>query len=179
MPSPWAARQCGVSSQPVQYRSLVLTKFFLERWDSMLPDGSLNPGDMLSFNHYAFGAIAQWLHEVVGGISALQPGWKKVLVRPVPGGIITSASVKHLSQYGMIECHWRIYEGQKFNLEIILPANITALVVLPGQIEGQGVEVGSGRHEFSIEYVSDTRWPPKPIHPPPPFYHAEPDEFAG
>ncbi|KAH7417634.1 glycoside hydrolase family 78 protein [Cadophora sp. MPI-SDFR-AT-0126] len=150
-----------------------------ERWDSMLPDGSLNPGDMLSFNHYAFGAIAQWLHEVVGGISAQEPGWKKILVRPVPGGIITSASIKHLSAYGMIECHWTIESGKTFNVEVFVPPNTTAIVVLPGQIESQGVEVGSGRHEFCIEYNSDTRWPPKPITPPPPFYHAEPDEFAG
>lgn len=153
-----------------------------ERWDSMLPDGSLNPGDMLSFNHYAFGAIAQFLHEVVGGISPLEPGWKKFLVRPIPGGILKSASVKYLSAYGMIETRWKLEVGQSgeaFVLEVVVPLNTTAWVVLPNQEEDEGVEVGSGRHDFNVEFVSDGRWPPKPINPPPPFYHSEPDEFAG
>lgn len=152
-----------------------------ERWDSMLPDGSLNPGDMLSFNHYAFGAIAQFLHEIVGGISPLKPGWKKFLVRPIPGGILKSASVKYLSAYGMIETRWKLEIGQSgeaFALEVVVPLNTTAWVVLPNQEEDEGVEVGSGRHDFNVEFVLDGRWPPKPIHPPLPFYHSEPDEFA-
>ena len=40
-----------------------------ERWDSMLPDGSVNPGQMTSFNHYAFGAVADWMHRVIGGLA--------------------------------------------------------------------------------------------------------------
>lgn len=153
-----------------------------ERWDSMLPDGTLNPGDMLSFNHYAFGAIAQFLHENVGGISPLKPGWQEFLVRPIPGGNLTSASVKYLSAYGMIECQWRIeatVSGNMFVLQVVVPPNTTACIVLPSQKKDDGVFVGSGRHDFTVEHISDDRWPPKPIHPPPPFYFAEPDEFAG
>src|SRR5262249_14600583 len=47
-----------------------------ERWDSMLPDGSINPGEMTSFNHYAFGAVADWLHRVVGGLAPAAPGYR-------------------------------------------------------------------------------------------------------
>ena len=44
-----------------------------ERWDSMLPDGSVNPGAMTSFNHYAFGAVADWMHRVIGGLAPPRP----------------------------------------------------------------------------------------------------------
>ena len=47
-----------------------------ERWDSMLPDGTINPGPMTSFNHYAFGSIADWMHRTIGGLSALEPGYR-------------------------------------------------------------------------------------------------------
>ncbi|MBO0813080.1 MAG: family 78 glycoside hydrolase catalytic domain, partial [Microlunatus sp.] len=62
-----------------------------ERWDSMLPDGSINPGEMTSFNHYALGAVADWLHKVVAGIDALEPGYAKIKIAPQPGGGLTSA----------------------------------------------------------------------------------------
>ena len=49
-----------------------------ERWDSMLPDGTINPGEMTSFNHYALGAVADWLHRVVGGLVPESPGWGRL-----------------------------------------------------------------------------------------------------
>ena len=57
-----------------------------ERWDSMLPDGSINPGEMTSFNHYALGAVADFLHRVVAGLAPSEPGYRRLLVRPRPGG---------------------------------------------------------------------------------------------
>ena len=62
-----------------------------ERWDSMLPDGTINPGEMTSFNHYALGAVADWMHRVIGGIAPLEPGYARVLVAPLPGGGLTWA----------------------------------------------------------------------------------------
>lgn len=79
-----------------------------ERWDAMLPDGTLNPSGMTSFNHYALGAVADWMHCVIGGIRALQPGWKEFEIAPKPGGGITSAHVSHASPYGVINVSWRI-----------------------------------------------------------------------
>ncbi len=52
-----------------------------ERWDSMLPDGTINPGEMTSFNHYALGAVADWIHRTVGGLAPLEPGYSTVLRR--------------------------------------------------------------------------------------------------
>jgi len=57
-----------------------------ERWDSQLPDGFINPGEMTSFNHHAFGAIADWMHPTVGGLSPLEPGYARIPIAPQPGG---------------------------------------------------------------------------------------------
>ena len=78
-----------------------------ERWDSMLPDGSINPGEMTSFNHYALGAVADWLHRVVAGLAPAEPGYRRILVRPVPGGGLTSAAARHETPYGEAAVAWR------------------------------------------------------------------------
>ncbi|KAF5507736.1 putative beta-glucosidase O [Colletotrichum aenigma] len=67
-----------------------------ERWDSMLPDGSINPSEMTSFNHYDFGAIAKFLYERVAGLQRLEPGWTRCRVAPVLGAEFTHASAAHL-----------------------------------------------------------------------------------
>lgn len=138
-----------------------------ERWDSMLPDGSINPGSMTSFNHYALGSVVNWLHKTVGGISPMEPGWKKIRVQPVPGGTLTSADVVFEGPYGRIECGWSITQDRTFSLKVVVPPNCTAVVILPSTSEGvadrteQDVAVGSGTHTFSCEYeVRD--WPPTP-----------------
>ena len=56
-----------------------------ERWDAMLPDGTINPGQMTSFNHYALGAVADWLHRTVAGLAPAAPGYRELLVRPRRG----------------------------------------------------------------------------------------------
>ncbi|KAJ6785286.1 hypothetical protein PWT90_01086 [Aphanocladium album] len=138
-----------------------------ERWDSMLPDGSINPGTMTSFNHYALGSVVDWLHKTVGGISPAEPGWKKILVQPVPGGTLTSANVAYDGPYGRIECAWGISQDRTFSLSVVVPPNCTAVVILPSTCAGvadrteEGVVVGSGAHAFSCKYdVQD--WPPTP-----------------
>ncbi|KAH6647753.1 alfa-L-rhamnosidase [Truncatella angustata] len=141
-----------------------------ERWDSMLPDGSINPGEMTSFNHYALGSVANWLHEDVGGISPLTPGWKQIKIRPIPGPALTWAQVRHDCPYGTIGASWTLQEDE-FKLEIIVPPNTTACVVLPGHYTNsaeeykEGTWVGSGRHTFTNQYRSRDTWPPTGIHP--------------
>ncbi|OCF35835.1 alpha-L-rhamnosidase [Kwoniella heveanensis BCC8398] len=129
-----------------------------ERWDSALPDGTINPGQMTSFNHYALGAVAQFMHNNIGGLSPLEPGWKKALIRPQPGGTITSASTSFDSPYGPYSVQWKI-EGNKLNVNISVPPNATAKVVLPGVEE----DVGSGKKSYSVDWKGDERWPPKGI----------------
>ena len=132
-----------------------------ERWDSMLPNGSINPGQMTSFNHYALGSIADWLHGTVGGISPLEPGWKKVRVQPVPGGNLTSACSRFDGPYGEVSCSWRL-QGERMSLTVIIPPSSTAEVVLPSSAEESVRTVGSGLHEFQCDFKA-AEWPPKPI----------------
>src|SRR3712207_1348948 len=109
-----------------------------ERWDSMLEDGSINPGEMTSFNHYAFGAVADWLHRSVGGLAPAAPGYKEIEVRPVLLAEIDSASTSHETPYGLASVEWR-REGTAFSLDVVVPANTTAAVWLPGAEEPQRV----------------------------------------
>lgn len=102
-----------------------------ERWDSMLPDGSINPGEMTSFNHYALGAVADWLHRRVAGLAPAAPGYRKVLVRPLPCAAITHASARHISPYGEVFVGWEREDGM-FRLKVHVPVGATAQVVLPG-----------------------------------------------
>ncbi|CAN8106026.1 unnamed protein product [Discula destructiva] len=135
-----------------------------ERWDSMLPDGKINPGEMTSFNHYALGSVANWLHEVVGGLKPLAPGWKKFRIGPVPGGDLSSAEVEFLSPYGRIAVKWELTHDRRFVMDIAVPPNAKALVVLPGKIvEGEGNWVGSGSYDYDVAFESSEEWPPKPL----------------
>ena len=73
-----------------------------ERWDSMLPDGTINPGQMTSFNHYALGAVADWLHRTVAGLAPAEPGYRTVRVAPRPGGGMTWAKASLTTAHGEI-----------------------------------------------------------------------------
>lgn len=129
-----------------------------ERWDSMLPDGSVNPGEMTSFNHYALGAVADWLHRTVAGLAPAQPGYRQIAVRPRPGGGLTHASARHLTPYGMAECSWSTQDG-KIEVNVTVPPNTTAVVSLPGR-EEETIEVRSGTHNWSYAYQDpDARQP--------------------
>src|SRR5665811_513971 len=78
-----------------------------ERWDSMLEDGSINPGEMTSFNHYALGAIADWLHRVVAGLAPAEAGYRRLEIAPqfLPG--LYWASTRHETPNGTDDVEWR------------------------------------------------------------------------
>ncbi|MBB2914230.1 alpha-L-rhamnosidase [Streptosporangium becharense] len=121
-----------------------------ERWDSLLPDGSVNPGDMTSFNHYALGAVADWLHRTVAGLAPAAPGYRRILVRPVPGGGLRHARATHLTPYGKAEVRWE-RAGGRLRVEIAVPAGATATVVLPAEPD-RPIEIGAGRHHFECAF---------------------------
>ncbi|MFG1995346.1 glycoside hydrolase family 78 protein [Actinoplanes sp. NPDC048988] len=132
-----------------------------ERWDSMLPDGSINPGDMTSFNHYALGAVADWLHRVVAGLAPAAPGYRTMSVRPQPGGGLTHASARHLTPYGPASVAWR-RDGAVLHVDVTVPPGCEARVDLPG---ADLVTVGSGRHSFSRPFraAEDDPVAPEPL----------------
>src|SRR5262249_41948828 len=122
-----------------------------ERWDSLRPDGSINPGEMTSFNHYALGAIADWLHRTVAGLAPAAPGYRQLEICPCPGGGLTWAQARHRTPYGMAEVVWRIEAGQ-ITIEAVVPPNTRASVKLPGNKEAP-FEVGAGTYRWSYEYL--------------------------
>jgi alpha-L-rhamnosidase len=113
---------------------------------------------MTSFNHYALGAVADWLHRTVGGIAPGEPGYRQIAIRPRPGGGLSHASTRHLTPYGLAECTWRIKDGT-IEIDVLIPPNARGTVSLPGR-EAEPVKVESGRHNWSYTYVDpDARQP--------------------
>ena len=121
-----------------------------ERWDSMLPDGTINPGQMTSFNHYALGAVADWIHRTVGGIAPLEPGYATVLIAPQPGGGLTWARASLETAHGLVEVHWR-QTGEDLAVEVAVPAGTTGVLRLPGQPDR---ELVPGRHTITVPFTA-------------------------
>jgi alpha-L-rhamnosidase len=144
-----------------------------ERWDGIKPNGTFQNKGMNSFNHYAYGAIGEWLYRVVAGIDIDEqnPGYKHIIVQPHPGGGLTSVRARLDSMYGPIESDWRI-DGEAMTVNVEIPPNTTATVKLPsakladvteggkpvGEAKGMGdtrqeeetvvIQIGSGRYLF-------------------------------
>ncbi len=146
-----------------------------ERWDGIRPDGSFQDPGMNSFNHYAYGAIGDWMYREVAGIDIDPgaPGYRHVLIHPHPGGGLRHVRAAHRSPYGKIASEWTL-DGNVFELRVTLPPNTTATVRIPAArldavresdhpldgVEGvvrahqDGddvvVEVGSGYYRFTV-----------------------------
>jgi alpha-L-rhamnosidase len=149
-----------------------------ERWDGLKPDGSFQDKGMNSFNHYAYGAIGEWMYTVMAGlaIDPAAPGYKHLFIQPRPGGGFTRVSASHATPYGRLSAAWSI-DAQAFELNVEVPANTSATIRLPGARiagvteSGQAltsaaglssprqdgadvvVEAGSGRYRFSYALV--------------------------
>jgi alpha-L-rhamnosidase len=118
-----------------------------ERWDSMLPDGTINPGQMTSFNHYALGAVAQWMHQTIGGLSPLEPGYARVLIAPRPGGGLTWARASLETRHGLVSVSWAVAAGGELELQTEIPDSVTALLRLPNGTEQQ---LEGGHHRLTV-----------------------------
>jgi alpha-L-rhamnosidase len=120
-----------------------------ERWDGQKPDGTFQTVGMNSFNHYAYGAIGEWLYTYIAGIriDEQNPGYKHFFLEPHPGGGLTNAAAEHYTMYGKIKSAWKI-DGENFVYDVEIPANTTATVILPGN-EKEPQTLGSGKYSFS------------------------------
>ncbi len=103
-----------------------------ERWDGQKPDGTFQNVGMNSFNHYAYGAIGEWLYTYVAGIKidTENPGYKHFFLAPHPGGGLTNAKATFKSIHGEIKSAWKL-DGGNMAYEVTIPANTTATVTLP------------------------------------------------
>jgi len=103
-----------------------------ERWDGVRTDGSFEAITMNSFNHYAYGAIGDWMYRDIAGLDNDEtgPGYKKIVIAPRPGGNLTSAKAELETLYGKAVSDWKI-DSAKFKIIITIPPNTRATVVLP------------------------------------------------
>ncbi|WP_353816522.1 family 78 glycoside hydrolase catalytic domain [Agromyces sp. SYSU T00266] len=121
-----------------------------ERWNSMLPDGTINPGTMTSFNHYAFGAVADFLHRRVAGLAPGAPGYRVIRVAPLPAPELEWVRAEHETPYGRAGVSWTL-DGEDFALEVVVPPSTEAVVVLPDGSEP--TTVASGTHRFACRFT--------------------------
>jgi alpha-L-rhamnosidase len=114
-----------------------------ERWDGKKPDGSFQDPHMNSFNHYAYGAIGEWMYRVIAGIEVDpdEPGYKHILIQPQPGGGLTQVRAGHRTMYGKLSSVWELKEGH-FQLAVEIPVNSRATVRLPKAERGKLTENG-------------------------------------
>lgn len=124
-----------------------------ERWDGLDENGECPISDdgtdmMISYNHYASGAVGAFLYERIAGIQAIEPGYRTFRIRPLAGGGITSARGSTDSPYGKIVSDWKIEEGI-FSLDIEVPAGTKCAVTLPDRTTS---EYGSGNWHLSCPY---------------------------
>ncbi|MCM1027423.1 MAG: hypothetical protein NC432_13400 [Roseburia sp.] len=122
-----------------------------ERWDGILPDGTMQHPGLNSMNHYANGAIGDWMYRKIGGISQLEAGYHRFRIKPMFVRGIEEACAELETPYGKIVSHWSCRNG-KIRVEVQIPANTTAVVCLPEKEEA--LEAGSGSYVY--EYDTDT-----------------------
>ena len=115
-----------------------------ERWNSYMEDKGMGPNGMNSFNHYAYGAVCEWIWETVAGIASdpADPGFKHIIMKPVPNKRLRSVKAVYKSAAGEIKSSWH-YEGDTWVWVFTIPEGAKASVTLPGETEAK-------------EYVSGT-----------------------
>lgn len=122
-----------------------------ERWNSIKPDGTFDESGMNSLNHYAYGSVGDWMYRKVAGLSQLEPGYKKFQVKPMFVKEIETCQVEYDSVYGKIVAKTSCKDG-KIRIHVEVPANTTAVLILPEKEET--IEVGSGIYDY--EYETET-----------------------
>jgi alpha-L-rhamnosidase len=138
-----------------------------ERWDSMKPDSTFQDPGMTSFNHYAYGAVGDWMYRNIAGIDTKEfegAGYKNIIIKPQIGGGLSYAKGSLKTNYGLVSSSWKIENG-KILLAIEIPTNTTATIFFPTQktttitengttiaLKSDGtLEVGSGKYAFVME----------------------------
>jgi alpha-L-rhamnosidase len=123
-----------------------------ERWNSYTRDQGFGPVSMNSFNHYAYGAIGQWMYERVAGLAPdpAQPGYKHFFVRPLPGSQLDSARAELETPYGKASSAWTRKNG-KVTLEIVVPPNTTATLEFPTARPPETLSPGPHRYELELK----------------------------
>lgn len=123
-----------------------------ERWNSILPNGDFDTSGMNSLNHYAYGSIGDWMYRRLAGINQLEPGYKRILIKPRFIKGITRVKAAFKCMYGDIKSAWSCKDGC-IKVDLSIPANTTAVVYLPEKEEP--MELGSGSYHFEYDTETD------------------------
>ncbi len=130
-----------------------------ERWDGIKPDSTLQTPAMNSYNHYAYGAIGDWMYRVVAGIDTEtdSPGYKKITIQPKIEKGLTNASASLFTAYGTVSSTWNTKDGKLF-LDVEIPPNTTASISIPAlnpeAVEESGKPCRSVK-DFQITEIKD------------------------
>lgn len=125
-----------------------------ERWNSIKPDGTFDESGMNSLNHYAYGSIGDWMYRKIAGINQLEPGYKKILIKPMFVKGIEEAGAELESPYGKIVSRYSCKDG-KIRIHVEIPANTTAVIVLPEKEEK--IETGSGIYDYEYDTATSLK----------------------
>jgi len=143
-----------------------------ERWDGQKTDSTFQDVGMNSFNHYAYGAIGDWMYRVAAGIEIGEPGYKHIIIQPQPDKKLTYAKASFESSYGQIASGWEMKDG-KMLVKVKVPANTMATIILPSaqsdkitetgvavttvfknvKQDNKNVVIEAGSGEYNFEYV--------------------------
>lgn len=111
-----------------------------ERWNSLLPDGTISGTGMNSLNHYSYGSVVEFLYTYAGGLRAGEPGWRSAVIAPVPDMRFGRFFCSYDSVCGKYVSDWEIKEDGVFVLRVEIPFGCTAKVILP-RCDGSNVAV--------------------------------------
>ena len=120
-----------------------------ERWNSVLPNGMISDTGMNSLNHYAYGAVMEWVYRDVAGINPMEdaPGFRKILLNPNPHYSLPKVAVRYDSAMGWIGSAWEIGKG-RFTWDIEVPFGSDAVVLFPN---GNMDELRAGHPELTFD----------------------------
>jgi alpha-L-rhamnosidase len=112
-----------------------------ERWDGEKTDSTFQDPGMNSFNHYAYGAIGDWMYRVSAGLEIMAPGYKQIIINPHPTDKLNYSKASFESSYGTISSGWERKEG-KLIIKVTIPANTSAKIILPVATQDKVTENG-------------------------------------
>ena len=118
-----------------------------ERWNSLLPDGTISGINMNSFNHYSYGSVCESIFSRIVGLQNLAPGWKKVLIKPHINYRLKNINFNFESISGKFEISWKCKEG-KFYLDVVIPNGVEAEIILPDK---KNFNVKEGKYNYECE----------------------------
>ena len=124
-----------------------------ERWDGWTEEKGFQNVGMNSFNHYAYGAIGDWMASTVAGIdlNAEVPGYRRSRLAPRPGGGLMRAEASLRTGFGRLASGWTLEDG-RFRWTVEVPPNTTSEATLPPEAGGKVEELRPGRHTFEADW---------------------------